>query len=100
MIEKGVNHFPPLPSLQCGRYAARADGAPVSAGIWLAGGSVGGLTLEIYTVHGFVFQNHQVAHLAFPLNIVVFFTVTIFLSAAINVAAVQLRRVFKGGLRG
>ena len=56
---------------------------------------VGGLTLEIYIVHGFVFENEHVQKLVFPLNVAVFFLVTFALAWGINLAARFVRRVLE-----
>ncbi len=53
---------------------------------------IGGLTLEIYLVHFFVFEYGWVRGLVFPMNIAVFFVVTIMLAWAINAAVRQARR--------
>jgi peptidoglycan/LPS O-acetylase OafA/YrhL len=57
---------------------------------------VGGLTLEIYIVHVFVLENEHVQKLLFPLNVAVFFLVTIGLAWGINQAARLVRRILEG----
>ncbi len=53
---------------------------------------IGGLTLEIYMVHEFVFRNQHVIHIVFPLNVIVFFVISICLSWGVAKAANLLRR--------
>ena len=74
---------------------ARLDRLPAVR--WLLA-LVGGLTLEIYTVHGFVFEDDHVRRLAFPVNVAVFFVITIALSAAIAASSKYVRRAFEIGL--
>ena len=54
---------------------------------------VGGLTLEIYLVHGFVLAQPSVAGLIFPLNVAVFFVITILLSHVLAAAIKHGRRL-------
>lgn len=56
---------------------------------------VGGLTLEIYIVHVFVFENEHVQKLMFPLNVAVFFLITIALAWGIHQAALRMRRTLE-----
>ena len=49
------------------------------------------LTLEIYLVHGFVYEAPQVARLAFPLNLAVFWAATLPLAWALGRSAEALR---------
>ncbi len=54
-------------------------------------GLLASLTLEIYLVHGFVYEAPQVAQLAFPLNIAAFWTATLPLAWALARSAESLR---------
>ena len=58
---------------------------------WCAG-LVGGVTLEVYTVHRFVIDDTPIAGWKFPLNVIVFFFVTLLLSVLVNRAADWLRK--------
>ena len=48
---------------------------------------VGGLTLEIYLVHGFVYKDPRVATLPFPINVAAFWAVTVPLAWVLSKAA-------------
>lgn len=53
---------------------------------------IGGLTLEIYIVHDFVFRDPRVVHIVFPLNVIVFFVISICLSWVVAQMARVLRQ--------
>jgi membrane-bound acyltransferase YfiQ involved in biofilm formation len=56
---------------------------------------VGGLTLEIYLVHVYVLRSEMVRVITFPLNVAVFFSLTLVLSWLFAFAANRLRQYFQ-----
>jgi peptidoglycan/LPS O-acetylase OafA/YrhL len=58
---------------------------------------VGGLTLEIYLVHEFVYKNHWVATLPFPVNLAAFWAVTFPLAWVLSLAADRARQSLRFG---
>lgn len=62
----------------------------------LIGALVGGMTLEIYIVHGFVYRNQHIQKILFPLNVGIFFVVTLVLAACIHWSARRLNGALVG----
>jgi len=60
-------------------------------------GVVAGLTLEIYLVHGFVYENPHVATLPFPVNLAAFWLVTLPLAWVLSTASDRVRRLLRFG---
>jgi peptidoglycan/LPS O-acetylase OafA/YrhL len=57
---------------------------------------VGGLTLEIYLVHGFVYHHPRVANLPFPVNLAAFWVATLPLAWIVKAASDRARRLRLG----
>lgn len=70
-----------------------------SSGAWRAIGFVGGLTLEIFVVHSFVIGYEWVSTAVFPLNLVLFWSMTLTLAYATGIVSRRIQDFLLGGSR-
>ncbi|MDX2037406.1 MAG: hypothetical protein SFX72_12210 [Isosphaeraceae bacterium] len=62
-------------------------GGRLPRGVGAIVGLLGGITLEIYVIHGYVYESPWVAGMPFPINIAVFWAITIPLASVLRLAS-------------